>query len=272
MNRKFITLLIYILLVILTFIAIAPFYFMMIMGTYRTQNLAQAVSMIPGPYFTRNLATVLEGGFLRYYWNSLYTAVVFTGVSVIICAMAGYGFAKFDFKGNKILFVAVVGAMMIPAQLGLVGYVIQMRFLRLGGTLWPIMLGDIASCLGVFWVSQYIRSALPTSLLESARIDGAGEMRIFLQIALPCVKPALATLAIIQFVFSWNNYLRPLVTISNPKLFTIPLGVAALGTMYQVDYAAQICALALATVPLIIVFLCGSRTFITGLTSGAVKE
>ena len=272
MSRKISLILLYLALAIITIIAISPFYFMIIMSSYRTQNLAEAVSMLPGNHFLVNLRTVLDSGFLLYYRNSLYAAVVFTTISLLLCSMAGYGFAKFNFKGNKVLFAFVIGAMMIPAQLGLIGYVIQMRVMGLGRTLWPIILGDVASCFGVFWICQYVRGSLSDAILESARIDGCGEFRIFFNIALPCITPALATLAILQFVFSWNYYLRPLVTLSDPRLFTIPLGVATLGTRYQTDHAAQICALALATVPLIIVFICGSKTFISGLTSGAVKE
>jgi multiple sugar transport system permease protein/cellobiose transport system permease protein len=270
--KKNVLIALYFILALITLVAISPFYFMLIMSTYRTQNLAEAVSLLPGNHFFINLGNVIASGFLRFYWNSLSVAVVFTVLSVFICAMAGYGFAKYGFKGNKILFAFVIGAMMIPAQLGLVGYVIQMRAMRLGGTLLPVILGDAASCFGVFWVCQYIRNSLPDAILESARIDGCSEMRTFFKIALPCIMPALAALAIIQFVFSWNYYLRPLVTISDPRLFTIPLGVATLSTRYQTDYAAQICALALATVPLIVVFIAGSKRFIAGLTSGAIKE
>lgn len=271
MTRRASTILIYVLLTVVTLIAIAPFFFMIIMSTYRTQEISRAVSMIPGGYFLANLKTVVASGFLHYYWNSVYTTVIFTALSVALSAMAGYGFAKFRFRGNRTLHAAVVGAMMIPAQLGLIGYVIQMRNMHLIGTHWPIILGDIATCFGVFWMTQFISGAVPDAIIESARIDGGGEWRIFGQIVTPCITPAMATLAIIQFVFSWNNYLRPLVTLSDPNLFTIPLGIASLSTRYQTDYSAQITALALGTVPLIIVFLCGSKTFIAGLTSGAVK-
>jgi multiple sugar transport system permease protein/cellobiose transport system permease protein len=271
MNKKISIFLIYLLLIIVTVIAIAPFYFMIIMSTYRTQDLALAGSLLPGTYFLTNLGNVLKSGFLLYYWNSVYVAVIFTSMSVFLSAMAGYGFAKFKFKFNKPLNTFVVGAMMIPAQLGLIGYVIEMRGLHLGGTAWAVILGDVATCFGVFWMTQYISSALPNEVLESARIDGSGEWKTFFRIALPYSSPAMATLGIIQFVFSWNSYLRPLVTLTDPMHFTIPLGIASLASRYMTDYAAQITALSLGTIPLIIVFLCGSRTFIMGLTSGAVK-
>jgi multiple sugar transport system permease protein/cellobiose transport system permease protein len=271
MNKKLQTVLMYTVLAIITVIAISPFYFMIIMSTYRSQEMSKAASLLPGPYFFKNLSNVLKSGFLHYYWNSIYTTVIFTVLSVALSVTAGYGFAKFKFKLDKALYAFVVGAMMVPAQLGLIGYIIEMRNMHLNGTHWPIILGDIATCFGVFWMTQYIQSSVPGSVLESARLDGCGEWRIFGQIVIPYVAPAMATLMIIQFVFSWNNFLRPLVTLSDTNLYTIPLGISSLATRYQTDYAAQITALALGTVPLIIIFLLGSKTFITGLTSGAVK-
>lgn len=271
MNKTVLRIFLYILLAAVTLIMIQPFFFMILMSTYRTQQLGEVVSLRPGGHFWENLTTVLESGFLLYYWNSIKAAVIFTILSVLICSMAGYGFAKYRFKGKKFLYIFVVGSMMIPAQLGLIGYVVQMRNMGLIGSLWPIILGDIASCFGVFWMTQYITSSVPKEILEAARMDGCSEFRMFFQIVLPIIKPALATLGIIQFVFSWNYYLRPLMTISDPDLYTIPLGIAELSTRYQTNYAAQITALSLGTIPTIIIFIFGARQFINSLTSGAVK-
>lgn len=271
MNKILLRIFLYIILIAVTITMIQPFYFMILMSTYRTQQLGNVLSLHAGGHFLENVKTVLDSGFLHYYWNSIKSAVIFTLLSVLLCALAGYGFAKFQFKGKKILYIIVVGSMMIPAQLGLIGYVIQMRNMHLIGTLWPIILGDLSSCFGVFWMTQYITSSVPKAIMEAARIDGCSELRLFYQIVLPTIKPALATLAIIQFVFSWNYYLRPLMTISDPDLYTIPLGIAALSTRYQTNYAAQITALTLGTIPTIIIFIFGARSFISSLTSGAVK-
>lgn len=271
MKAKIVKISIYTVLILVTIFALAPFYFMIIMGTYRTQELYKAASLLPGDYFLGNVKTILESGFMKYYWNSVYTAFIFTVVSVLLSVMAGFGFSKYQFKGRKTLHTIVVASMMIPGQLGLIGYVIQMRNMHLIGTHWPIMLGDIATCFGVFWMTQYTANSLPDSLLESARLDGCSEWRSFWSIVLPYVKSGAATLVIIQFVFMWNSYLRPLVTLTDPDMFTIPLGIAALASRYMTDLAAQIAALSLGTLPLVIVFLLGSKTFILGLTSGAVK-
>lgn len=271
MNKNLYRFLLYGILAVVTIVSIAPFFFMILMSTYRTQQLGEILSMRPGGHFLDNLNTVLKSGFLLYYWNSIKTSTVFTVVSVLLCALAGYGFAKYQFRLKKPLYFFIVASMMIPAQLGLIGYVVQMRSMHLIGTMWPIFLGDIASCFGVFWMSSYITMAIPTPVLEAARMDGAGEWRIFMQIVLPMIKPALATLAIIQFVFMWNYYLRPLMTVSNPELYTVPLGIASLSTRYQTNYAAQITALSLGTIPTILIFIFGSRSFINSLAAGAVK-
>ncbi len=271
MNKKILKILLYLLLAAVTLVMIQPFFFMLLMSTYRTQQLGNVLSLKPGGHLLENLKTVFASGFMYYYWNSIKSAVTFTVLSVFLCALAGYGFAKFEFKGKKALYLFVIGSMMIPAQLGLIGYVIQMRTMGFIGTLWPIILGDIASCFAVFWMTQYITSALPNEILEAARIDGSSEFRLFFQIVLPMIKPALATIGIIQFIFSWNYYLRPLMTISDPDLYTIPLGIAALSTRYQTNYAAQITALSLGTIPTIIIFVIGARSFINSLTAGAVK-
>jgi multiple sugar transport system permease protein/cellobiose transport system permease protein len=271
MNKIILRIFIYAILIAITLVMIQPFFFMVLMSTYRTQQLGDVLTLRPGGHLMENLKTVLASGFMSYYWNSIKAAVVFNVLSVFLCALAGYGFAKFQFKGKKALYTFVLGSMMIPAQLGLIGYVVQMRRMHLIGTLWPIILGDIASCFGVFWMTQYITSSVPKPIMEAARMDGCSEFRLFFQIVMPIIRPALATLGILQFVFSWNYYLRPMMTISNPDLYTIPLGIASLSTRYQTNYAAQITALALGTIPTIIIFILGARTFISSLTSGAVK-
>jgi cellobiose transport system permease protein len=271
MTRTLQKILLYAFLAVVTIISVTPFYFMILMSTYRTQELGEVLSMKFGGHFIQNLNTVIQSGFLLYYWNSIKVAVSFTVVSVFLCALAGYGFAKFHFKYRNPLYVFVVASIMVPAQLGLIGYVVQMRNMHLIGTHLPLILGDMASCFGVFWLTEYITMSVPQQLLDAARIDGCSEFRIFFQIVLPIIKPALATFAIIQFVFMWNNYLRPLMTISNPDLFTIPLGIASLSTRYQTNYAAQITALSLGTIPTLIIFILGSRSFIKSLTLGAVK-
>lgn len=258
-------------LILFTLFAVLPFYLMMIMCTYSTQTLQQSSTFLPGRNLFSNLKTVLSSGFLRYYGNSLTISIVGTFLCVLVSTLAGYGFAKFDFPLKKGLFIFVISAMMVPRQLVVIGYVIEMRSLSLSGTSVSLIISYIANCFGVFWMTQYIKGSLSDSLLESARIDGCPEVRIFFQIAVPCIAPAVGTLTILEFMWIWNDYFMPLVLLNKPELFTVPLGIAALGTRYQTDFAAQITGLALGTIPVLVVFLLGAKTFIKGITAGAVK-
>jgi multiple sugar transport system permease protein/cellobiose transport system permease protein len=146
-----------------------------------------------------------------------------------------------------------------------------MRNLGLGNTLWPVILAWAAFPFGAFFMIQFMREAVPTELLESARIDGCSEPGILARVVLPIVKPGLATLATLVFLWSWNNYLLPLVTINKAEWYTLPVFVSNLGIVYRTDYAARMLALTMATVPILVLFSLGSRTFIKGLTAGAVK-
>lgn len=258
-------------LVVLAVVAIFPFFMMILMSTYKTQQLSRVVTMLPGNYLTQNLSKILKGGFLNYYVNSAYIATVTTVLTVFFSAMTGYGFAKFRFKFKKTLFCVVVAYMMIPSQLGLIGYVVEMRWIGMSNTREAVIAMYVANCFGAFWMTSFIRSGVPDSVLESARIDGCSEFGIFMRIVLPYVKAGLATLLILQFMWNWNNYLLPLVVLNDNKLYPLTLGIASLGNRYSADYAAQICALMLGTLPLIVIFICGSKYFISGLTAGDIK-
>lgn len=257
---------------VITVISIFPFYMMLIMGTYQNERLADAISMLPGNYFLENLKKIIEGGFLKYYGNSLYITVLATFFTVLVSAMAGYSLAKFSYRLNKVIYTVIIVCMMIPAQLGIIGYVVEMRFLGMANTREAVILMNIANCFGAFWLTQFIKGGVHDEVLESARIDGCGELRMFFKIVIPFIKPGLATLVILQFMWNWNSYLLPLVVLNDPDLYTITLGIASLGNRYSTDFAAQICALSIGVIPLVIVFICGSRYFIDGLTAGSVKE
>jgi len=171
--------------------------------------------------------------FARFYANSLYVAITHTIAAVFVSALTGYAFAKFDFRYKKALFYFILGSLMIPPQLGLVGFVVEMRAFGFGNTLWPLILPGIASAFGTFWMTQYISAAVPGEILESAVMDGASAMRTFLQIVLPIIRAALVTLFLLFFLWSWNNYLLPLVIISRESLYTIPLAIGLIGSEYR---------------------------------------
>jgi cellobiose transport system permease protein len=161
--------------------------------------------------------------------------------------------------------------MMIPGQLGLVAYIIEMRFLGLSGSLIPLILPWVANAFGIYWMTQFMKGAVPNEVLESARIDGCSEVGVFFRIALPFIGPAVTTLSLLVFLWSWNNYLLPLIIVNQPELYTIPLGITTLGNLYRTDLAAQILGLSIGTIPVLVLFAIGSKSFIRGLTTGSVK-
>lgn len=265
-------LIVQIVVILVSLITLFPFYIMLIMGTHVSEDLLTSLQLLPGGYLLTNLQSVLNTNFGLFYWNSFYIAVISTVGCVIVSAFAGFAFAKYQFKGKRILFIIVLATLMIPMQLGLVGLVMQLKTMGLMNTHFALLIPPMANAFNVFWMTQYIRSAVPTAILESARIDGYGDFRIFWQIVFPIIRPANITVFLLSFLGSWNNYLTPLVVLNKEELYTIPMGITLFSTTYRNDYAASTLALCLATLPIIILFAFGSKYLIQGLAGGSVKE
>lgn len=262
---------VYLVVLIFSVAALLPFYMMIIMGTYYSEELYSGVKLLPGGYFLTNLHTVLKQNFFIFYKNSLIVSVCNTLGGVFISALTGYAFAKYQFKGKKPLFAFIVATLAIPQQLGLIGFVVEMRALGWINTLLPLIFSGMASAFGVFWMTQYISSSVPNEIIESGRIDGCNDFVIFFRLVLPIIRSALITIFLLLFLWSWNSYMTPLVTISNEKYYTIPLSIALISSEYRTDYAARILSLALSTIPIIGMFCIGSKHLIQGLISGSVK-
>lgn len=260
-----------ILVFIFSIFALLPFYVMIVMGTYVNEDLFKGIKLFPGTYVLQNLHTVLSTNFLNFYANSLYIAILTTVGGVFISALTGFAFAKYSFRFKKILFYFILATLMIPGQLGLIGLMVEMRWFGLGNSHFPLIVPAMASAFGVFWMYQYIGSSIPNELLESSRIDGCGDFRIFSFIVLPNIKPGLVTISLLLFLGSWNNYLMPLIMLNKENLYTITLGIAMLDSLHRTDYAAKILALALSTFPILILFSIGSKSFIKGLMTGSIK-
>lgn len=256
---------------ILCICAVLPFYMMIIMGTHYSEDLYTGVKLFFGEYFVQNFKTVMKQDFLLYYWNSLVVAVCNTVGGLLVSALAGYAFAKYYFKGKKVLFAIVVATLAIPQQLGLIGFVMEMRWIGMNNTLFPLIVSGMANAFGVFWMRQFIESSVPNEIIESGRVDGCKEFGIFFQLILPIIKPALITIFLLLFLWSWNSYMTPLVMISDQKYYTIPLSIALISSEYRTDYAARILAISMGTIPILILFACGSKYLIKGLVAGSVK-
>lgn len=257
--------------VIFSLITLFPFYMMVIMGTHVSEDLLTSLQLLPGNQFFVNMQSVLKTNFMLFYWNSIYTSVIATVGCVIVSALAGFAFSKYRFKGKKFLFTCVLATLMIPMQLGLVGLVLQLKHMGLMNTHFALIIPPMANAFFVFWMTQFIKSAVPTEIIESARIDGCGDFKTFWRIVFPIIKPATITVFLLSFLGSWNNYLTPLVVLNKEKLYTIPMGITLFSTTYRNDYAASTLALTLATLPVIIMLAFGSKYLIKGLAGGSVK-
>jgi multiple sugar transport system permease protein/cellobiose transport system permease protein len=258
-------------MVLMALIFVFPFYSMIMMSTHYAEDIYKGIPLYPGNDLLVNLRTVFGAHFEIYYFNSLIVAASATLLSVTISMLCGYSFSKYQYRGRNFLFIFVLITMMIPTQLGLVAFVVEMKQIHWVNTLLPLIIPPAATGFGVYWMRNYITGAVPTEMLESARIDGASEPRILFSISVPCMKPALFSLALMNFVTSWNSFLIPLILLNKREIYTVPIGIINLNSAYRNDIAAKIAALALGTLPLLALFVATSKSFIRGITMGAVK-
>lgn len=260
-----------ILLILMTIVMFFPLYIVFIMGTYYSEDIFKGLPILPSDYLIENLKMVVSKGYFSAYANSLIVSVSSVILSVIISALIGFALSKYKFRGRKIIFAFIMAIMMIPGQIAMIGYMLEMRTLGLMNTLLPLILTWAAHPLGAFLMTQFISDGVPDELLESGRLDGCSEPGLFFRIVIPCVKPGILTLATLVFLWSWNNYLLPVILVNKQELFTIPLMVNNLSNAFRSDYGAIMCALALSVLPMIIIFCLCSKTFIKGIAAGAVK-
>lgn len=258
-------------LLLITIISLIPFWLMFSMSTYKSEMIFQNNPLIPNDYIIENLKTIFASNFIRSYGNSLFISVISMSGSVIICSMVGYAMNVYNFKLKKAVNMFIMITMMVPTQIGIIGYMIEMRYFKINNTLWPMIFVWLASGLGAYWMISFVKGGLPMELVESARIDGASEPQIYAKIALPCIKAGIVTLCLMQFLWSWNSYMYPLVFVNKADNYTIPIFVKSLASAYRTDYGAQLAGLTLSTIPVLILFMFGSKTFIKGMTAGAVK-
>lgn len=260
-----------VLLIIMSLIAAFPFYSMIIMGTYYANDLFTGIKLLPGDYLVENFKSIMSIDIGNNYKNSLIVATGVTLLGVLVSSMAGFAFAKYNFRMKKFLFAFILATMMVPKQLGLVAFIIEMRAIGWIDTLLPLIIPPAANAFGAFWMAQYSKSAIPHEVLESARIDGCSEYGLFFRIALPFLRSALVTIGLLLFLWSWNDFLTPFILLSDEKLFTLQLGIRQLSTQFRFDYAAQILGLTLGTIPILIFFAIFSKNLISGLSAAAVK-
>jgi ABC-type glycerol-3-phosphate transport system permease component len=208
--------------------------------------------------------------FGRYFLNSTIIAASVTATTVFVGAMAGYGFSKFRFPGRNLVFGLILSTFMIPFPVIMIPLFSLVRRFGWVDSYWGLIVPGALSGFAVFMMRQFIQ-ALPGELFDAARIDGAGELRIFLTMVLPLTKPALATLGILTFLDSWNNLLWPLIIIQSDNMDTIPLGLTKFSTLYSTNYVQMLAMAVIASLPVLIVFIIGRRQIINSLMMSGIK-
>ncbi len=208
--------------------------------------------------------------FYTFYLNSIQIAVITTIITLIVSSMAAYAFTKLQFKGRNLVFLGLISFMIIPDQATLIPRFMLVRWLGLYDTHAAIIFMSMFSIYFTFLLRQFM-AGVSDDYMEAARIDGAGQLRIFASIMLPLCKPVLATVAIIKFIWTWNDYQNPLIFLLSKKLYTIPLGMTLFRDDYTNNYAIMMMAALSAIVPLVIVFIVLQKQVINGIALGGVK-
>ena len=205
-------------------------------------------------------------------WNSFYIASFATGISVFLCALGGYAFAKFRFPGRALLFGSMLASMALPFAVVMVPLFVMMRnVFHWIDTPWPLIIPGAANAFGIFFMRQYMLS-VPDEMLDAARVDGAGEFRIFWRIVLPTAVPGLVSLGIIFFMSSWNNFLWPLAILHSDSMQTVPVMLNSLqGPPGRTAFDVLMAGSVVSVLPMLLVFLLLQRRLVAGITSGAIK-
>jgi multiple sugar transport system permease protein len=214
---------------------------------------------------------VLTGtDFPQWFLNSTIVSVVTVLANLVFCSMAGYAFARLRFRGSTAIFLAILATLIIPFQITMIPTFIVMEKLNLTDTLGALIVPSLVTPFGVFLMRQFFVN-LPVEVEEAARIDGCSRFGVLLHVALPLAKPALATLAALTFLVSWNELLWPLIAINTDSTFTLPLGLTTFQGAHTTDWPAVMAGNVITALPVVVAFLFTQRTFVASLTSSAVK-
>ncbi len=211
-----------------------------------------------------------QAGMGRYVANSALVALGVTASSLLFNLLAGYAFAKLKFKGRDRLFQALLAALVIPGQVAMMPLFLMLKSLGLVNTWAGVILPGMAGVFGIYLVRQYARS-LPDALLEAARMDGAGEWRIFFWVVLPMLKPVIVTLALFGFLGSWNDFMWPLIMLTDADLHTLPVALASLSREHVVDGELMMAGAVVTVLPVLLLFLALQKHYLQGLMTGSVK-
>ena len=262
----------YVVLGITALLSVAPFYYMIVAASHTMADMNQTPPpLLPGPDLWRNVTSAMD---VQPLALAILNSVIVSGVvalgTVFFCTLAGFAFAKLQFRGRNALFAITIGTLMIPPTLGVVPLYQVMSNLGLTGNLLSVILPTLVTAFGVFFMRQYLLQTMPDEVLAAARVDGASTTRTFISIVVPIARPGMAVLGMLTFMATWNDFFWPLVAL-NSQNPTVQVALNNLGQGYVPDQSVIMAGTLVGTLPVIVVFALMGRQIVSGIMAGAVK-
>lgn len=263
----------YIILATVTFASVFPFYWMFVVASNGSDEISKnPPTLIPGGNFFKVVADVYSVvPFNRALLNTLIVGTIVALAQVFFSALAGFAFAKLNFKGRRFMVLFVIGTMMLPSQLGIIPLFMLVSAVGWFDTLLALIVPALVTAFGVFWMRQIIDAQVPNELLEAASIDGAGVLRVYWSIVLPIIRQSSFVLGLFSFLATWNDFLWPGLVLASPDNYTAQIAVTQLQASYVLDYALNMGGAFMATAPLLLLFIFVGRRLVSGVMDGAVK-
>jgi cellobiose transport system permease protein len=255
-------------------ISVFPFYWMVVMSTNGTADIFKyPPTLWFGSEFATNVGNVLDSiDFWNSLFNTLFVSLATTVLILFFDSIAAFAFAKYEFPAKNLLFVILLATFMIPSQLSTVPLFVIMANFGWVGSFQALIIPGAVNAFGIFLLRQYAQNAVPVELLDAARMDGCGFLRQYWNVAVPLLRPGLAFLGIFTFIYTWNDYLWPLVVLTNPDKVTLQVALSQLFGVYQTDYSMVMAGTLLAVIPLLVIFFIGARQFLNDLAAGALRQ
>ena len=260
-------------LIALALIIILPLLWMLLTSFKTDSDAIRNPYAFPDPVSTEAYSTLLTSGeqpIFLWLWNSFAAATLQTVLILVTASMGAYALARLDFPGKKIVFGAIIATLLVPPVVFLIPNYLIVQNLGWLDTLWAITVPGAAGAFGIFFLRQFF-VGLPPEIEEAARIDGAGDIRIFLQVVLPLARPALATLAVLSFLGNWNDFLWPVYVLLSPEHLTLQPGLAQLQGAYSTHFAIVMAGAVIASVPVLILFGLAQKQIVESVAGSAVK-
>jgi cellobiose transport system permease protein len=262
----------YTVITVVTILSVFPLYYTIVMASHTNAEMAAGTPpLLPTSSLWSNMRQALQLAPLNLgLVNSLIVSGAVTLGTVALCTLAGFAFAKLRFRGSNLLLAICIATMMVPLQMGVIPLYMLMARLGLAGHLAAVILPSLCTAFGVFFMRQYISSAVPDELIEAAWIDGASPIRVFWAVVVPAVRPAMAVLGMLTFLMTWNDFFWPIIVLSSQNP-TIQVSFQSLATGYAPQQSIIMAGTLYGTVPVLIVFALLGRQIVGGIMSGAVK-